>query len=70
MQNLDKIPKWKVKLGENKQADSDLGNAAPTSEEATASSSGGIPWIPIIIGCLVAVGIYATFQNKKDDVKK
>jgi hypothetical protein len=70
MQNLDKIPQWKLKLVQNSHADTAPGNAAPNSEGVAAASTSGIPWIPIILGSLLAVGIYTTIQNQRDDIKK
>jgi hypothetical protein len=70
MQNLDNIPKWKLKLGQNSHAGNAPSNAAPNTEVAATSTNSGIPWIPIILGSLLAIGIYTTIQNQRDDIKK
>lgn len=70
MQNLDNIPQWKLKLGQNSHAGNAPSNAAPNTEVAAVSSTSGIPWIPIILGSLLAIGIYTTIQNQRDDIKK
>ena len=68
MQDLDKIPQWKIKLGQSSPT-SDTANTDSTTKNDSSNSKGGIPWIPIILGSLLAIGIFSTFQKKKDDVK-
>ena len=68
MQDLDKIPQWKIKLGQSSPV-SGAANSASTTKNDSTNSKGGFPWIPIILGSLIAIGIYSTFQKKKDDIK-
>ena len=69
MQDLENIPQWKIKLGQSSPV-SDAANFASTAKNDSTNSKGGFPWIPIILGSLLAIGIYSTFQKKKDDIKK
>ena len=70
MQDLDKIPKWKIKLGQNSHAETAAGNAETNTEDTAASSANGFPWLSLILGSLLIIGIYTNSQNQKDDIKK
>jgi len=69
MQNLDNIPQWKIKLNQNSVIGNNSNNPSSLSENTVRKANGSL-WIPIILGGILAIAIYASNQKQKDNGKK